>query len=1054
MFKKYQIIEITDYYEQLENFIVLFCKDEESNTTKLRIKNCPLTICKAVGENYKDVSFLWSELNNYLIKRPPQCNKLGCSCQGDAFGVYRHPCIHERMNETDNPVVDVKIVRSRGFDMYEKDDRPFVQVTLNKSYYVQSASKFLEKFDVGFVNPVHRGIYDKTSNGVDEFLLSKRVGSFDWIQVPETEDLTVDYKDVTVVTSEMGGKETEIISLYLDIETIKLTVNEPYSSVKTRNAEYLVGIVSTTLVSSHGKPSINKSFMLKLEEQEDLPDEETTFYDDERDLLMDLRNYILEKDVDVFIGYNSNLFDFPYLLRRAERLGLPDFKYFSRLPGEEVVFRETVYESKQSGARVQCSFNCPGRIFLDVYPMVRKSYKYDSYKLNAVAKEFRLPVAKDDIDPADIPKYYYGTKENRSKLLKYCKKDVLVTLILGEKEVDVVRRMVAMARLYGVSAQQVPDRGNSYLLGMMLRKKMGNDYFPNSAKFDETLRATFDSIDGYTELWYNALDGKKYPGAFVFDPKAGLWKCCVMTLDFNSLYPSVMITFNICLSTQVQHADKNNPDLNISPSGYAYVKEHVKKGLLPELVAELIDERNAVKKRMKNEKDPSRISMMDAEQNALKIAANSYYGLMGSTTSILSSISAAYSVTAYGRFYIQKTCDALMEIPNFEEKYGHKIVYPGFIEKYGLEIIYGDTDSLFIALNKIKDVDLVMKSIGNEIKDWVNDKAGIFVEKGRLKMAFENCSYPFYIKAKKKYVKVIKDKETYLKFSGMGNRSLTQFNKSVMIRVFELKLLEHASQDYIEAFIAESCRKLWHGEVPIRDLKHSANLPRDMDTYDTDNSHIIAAKQLREAMMEVNVGDRIAYYFCNLATLTNKKSETVIAAELLTTEYELNHVHYVNEINDNLSKTISLFISGRTDAERLKRLTYLCNLGRKNIPIKLKSRPKSISSGPINQLMDIESTKTVPKGEKVIEEDEDDYDPNDTPEQAKEKEDEKNKVRLLQEREKVDRMMKLIRPFKEFLKQGEEDEDEMDKKKVFQPAPPSKKQKVAHCSLAELFKKC
>lgn len=1026
--RRLQVVEFVDYYVQLENFIVLFCKNELSANEKIYVKNCPLTICKAVGEDFTDTHFLWSELNDHLLKRPPSCSKLECVCGGDTHGVYRHPCARERRGLLDPPVVDVKIIRSRGFDMYEENDRPFVQVTLNRSFYVQSTASFLERFNVGYVEPEFRGIYDKTANGVDEFLLSKRIGSFDWIEIPDDGSNIVNFDDVKVVSADMAGAETEIVSLYLDIETIRPSSDEKYNETKNRMAEYLVGIVSTTLVTSKGRKE-NKSFMLRVEGVEDLQDDETTFYEDERDLLMDLRRYFLEANIDVFLGYNSNRFDFPYLLRRADRLGLPDFRMFSRLVNEPVVFRETVSKSKQSGSRKQTIFNCPGRIFLDLLPMAKKTYKFASYKLKDVANELKLEVSKDDVDYDDIPTYFFGTAEQRSTLLKYCQKDVLVTVVLGEETMDVVRRMVVSARLYGVPAQQVPDRGNSYILGMMLRRSMGDRYIINSAKFDESLRASFASIEGYPRLWQNALKGEKYPGAFVFEPETGLWACPVITLDFNSLYPSTMITFNICLSTQVPHADKNNPDLNISPAGFGYVKESVRRGVLPTLVSDLIAERTAVRKKEAVETDKSKKAMMNAEQNALKVAANSYYGLMGSMTSILSSLSAAYSVTSYGRYYIQRTCDALMETADFSKKYGMEVERPGFVEKYGLRIIYGDTDSLMIALQKVTDYDLVEKEIGPEIQNWVNKKSGLLT--GRLKMGFENCSQPFYLLSKKKYVKHVRDPEDgkfAMKLSGIGNRSSTNYCAKVMKTVFDMKIVRKMPCEYIEAFIAEACRKVWCDEVPREMLIHSSNLSKDLADYDTDTCCTVAAKQLHQAGLEANEGDRIAYFFCNLTRdKAAKKSDLVVADELMTPAYELHRESYVTEIIDTLKCTVLSFVLGKTKRDCQKRLEYLGSIGAKRQEGVVMRQPARISHGPMNEFVPMQA-QVAPKRDRKVR-------------SAKEF--------VIEDKAKIESMVKTLNPMQGFCTR-----DKTPTMPAYAPTfRPSKKQKVmTQTSLKDMFR--
>lgn len=913
--RRLQIIDFADLYEGLDNQIILFCKNEQGGDECIFVRDCPLTICKAIGEDFDAVEELRSALDDHLIRNPPKCNRLECSCGGDKWGVFRYPCRNMRMRVPGPAVVGARIIRSRGILVNEDEDRPFIEFTLNKSFYLSAAARYLETVNVGFVDPKFAGVYDKCSNGVDEFILSKRVASFNWIELPDDVGSVFDYNDVQVIEC---ANEMDVRSFIIDIETINDT-NLQFSERASQEAAYLVGVVCTTLVTGNNV-RVNKSFMLGAP----LDDPETEFFDKEEDLLMALYDYIRETNPDLFFGYNSNLFDFPYLLRRAERLGLTQFRYFSRIPSEPVVYRIDVYESKQTGKRRQGKFYCPGRIFYDVLGAVRTDFKLSSYKLKDVAIELDLGAEKDDVDYEDIPAHFFGTQEMRRKLLYYCKKDVFITVKLAIDKMDLVRRLKAMCRIVGVSAQQVPDRGNSYLLGMMLRREMAGRYLTlvNPGGNDEPeLHPALAEIEGYPQLWQNAINGEKYPGAFVFDPLVGVWKCCVITLDFNSLYPSIMSTFNICPSTQLPNPGAK--DCNVSPPGFAYVKKEVRKGLLPALVERLISERKTVKNEMEVQGISADVyAMKNAEQKTLKVCANAFYGLMGSLTSIISTISGAYSVTAYGRYYIQMVCDALMELPDFEKKYGFAVARPGFVEKYGLCIIYGDTDSLMIALRKIFDPILVNNTIGPEIAYWVNKESGILVS--TLKMGFENCSFPFLLLAKKKYVGIVVDGHGARKFkpSGIVNRSLTIYNKWVMTRILTMALVEDCSVDVIEAFIIEACRKVWAKEVARKHLKHSNAVPRELSSYAVDSPHIIAAKQMVAAGLPVAEGDRVSYYYCTVSS-SKRKGDKVVAEPLMDARYTLCAHTYVQEIVDNLSKTVLTFVRGESSSDKEKRLKSL-----------------------------------------------------------------------------------------------------------------------------------
>ena len=88
-------------------------------------------------------------------------------------------------------------------------------------------------------------------------------------------------------------------------------------------------------------------------------------------------------------------------------------------------------------------------------------------------------------------------------------------------------------------------------------------------------------------------DGK-FEGAFVLDPVQKFYQVPIATLDFASLYPSIMMAHNLCYSTLVEPstAMRMNPsDVTRTPHGDFFVKPHMRKGLLPMILEELIGAR-------------------------------------------------------------------------------------------------------------------------------------------------------------------------------------------------------------------------------------------------------------------------------------------------------------------------------------------------------------------------------------------------------------------------------------------------------------------------------
>lgn len=218
-----------------------------------------------------------------------------------------------------------------------------------------------------------------------------------------------------------------------------------------------------------------------------------------------------------------------------------------------------------------------------------------------------------------------------------------------------------------------------------------------------------------------------FEGGAVQPPTPGLHRH-VITIDFTSLYPSIMRAYNICYTTLVPNAWMNSiPDdmCNITPPinatseydpdeddddddeekkeryravgqkgvyGFKYVKKEVLEGLVPRIVGYLCNERSRVKKLMWKEetegggKDSVMYIVLDKRQNGLKISANSFFGFLGVREGGKRPlIEGAMSITAWGRQMITKVIEYLKKT-------------------YNADIIYGDTDSAMISMpNQIKN---------------------------------------------------------------------------------------------------------------------------------------------------------------------------------------------------------------------------------------------------------------------------------------------------------------------------------------------------------------
>jgi DNA polymerase delta subunit 1 len=541
----------------------------------------------------------------------------------------------------------------------------------------------------------------------------KTIMCFDWITYPSS-GKRIRYEDVTVLRDDdnplLPTHSQPPLALYLDIEILS---KDDFINSESKKANYPIGVIS--VATSTGQ---KRSFMLG----RPIPGGGDHIYTFSRedDLLQAFQNYFMEIDPDIISGYNINKFDIPYLITRAKQLGLERFPYWSRIRDVPLTMHETQRTTNQAGTQTQVFIDCPGRISYDLYPLIRKTYKFDNFKLGTVLKAFDLD-PKVDVGYEDIYPYFHGTDEQRAKLEQYCLRDSQCIVEL-EKKTDAIRRLMAKCKVLRLRARDALDRGLGYVLSMMicskyrplgyLNKKKKTEYNQDLGRNVNILDAAFEDVVGYEELWDMKERHEKYPGAFVFEPIRGFYKEAILTLDFNSLYPSIIQTMNICRSTQLQNKDLD-PDANVSPCGFAYSKK--KEGVFPMIERELVSARKGVKRKMENETDVDKRAMYDAEQNELKVAANSLYGLLGTTTSDVSLLSGAYSVTAWGAYFIRRVCDTLHQLFGTE-----------------LQVIYGDTDSLFIRLIGVTDMSIAREKavfyenfVNAELKRWMRDECHI-----------------------------------------------------------------------------------------------------------------------------------------------------------------------------------------------------------------------------------------------------------------------------------------------------------------------------------------
>lgn len=253
----------------------------------------------------------------------------------------------------------------------------------------------------------------------------------------------------------------------------------------------------------------------------------------EKELLLKWRDFVVASDPDVITGYNIDNFDFPYLINRAKTLKVENFTKFCRTKNIDARMKETTFSSSAYGKSENMEITIDGRVVFDMIIYMRRNHHLSSYSLNSVSSVI-LGQQKEDVHHSVISDLHDGTDEDRRRLAVYCLKDAYLPQQLMDKLMVLVNH-IEMARVTGVPISMLLSRGQQIKVVSMLYRK------------SRELGLLIPTMDkGKSDD-----DDTTYEGATVIEPKKGYYTEPIATLDFASLYPSIMRAHNICYSTLV-----------------------------------------------------------------------------------------------------------------------------------------------------------------------------------------------------------------------------------------------------------------------------------------------------------------------------------------------------------------------------------------------------------------------------------------------------------------------------------------------------------------------
>jgi DNA polymerase I len=353
----------------------------------------------------------------------------------------------------------------------------------------------------------------------------------------------------------------------------------------------------------------------------------------ERKMLEDFVRIVEEDDPDVITGYNIGGYDIPLLLERAKAVGLPGL-----FLGRE----RTVPRSSGGGDRL---WKVTGRIVADAWWAARRELHPKQETLQYVARTL-LGDTKLDVDRRNIAAEW---ARDQQRVMEYCEHDadLALRILLRLHSIDKAADLATVAHL---PLEEGLNGRTSLFIDAILIPLADQDH----VGVPPTHRTGRDA---------------PIEGGYVHAIRPGIYRW-VVVLDFKSMYPSIIISRNLCFTTLSPQGTI------VAPSGAKFLAPEVRKGIIPRILSDLLADRDRFRRLGREANTPDQQAYYDGLQNAVKVLMNSFYGVLASSFYRFTNKDIGSAITAFAR-------EAITSIIRDLEADGH-------------EVVYSDTDSVFV----------------------------------------------------------------------------------------------------------------------------------------------------------------------------------------------------------------------------------------------------------------------------------------------------------------------------------------------------------------------
>lgn len=568
---------------------------------------------------------------------------------------------------------------------------------------------------------------------------------------------------------------------------------------------------------------------------------------DEEECLLKFKEEIEKLDPDIITGWNIIDFDFLYLKELFARYKI-DFN-FGRT-NENIRLRIETNFFRQSSA------NIPGRQVLDGINLVRdpfikeapsiKHAEFESFTLEDVAQTLigkgKLINERDRHE--EIEKLYkQNTQNSHQSLVDYNLRDCELVYEILEK-IKIVDLGIERTQLTGLTFDRLTA---------------------SIAAFDSLYIREAHKIKIVSPTLDFKEKEKRIKGGYVHSSNPGIYKN-VLIMDFKSLYPSIIKTFNIDPYSFVEKTSKKR-NLIEAPNGALFKNQN---GILPQIIERLHFAREKAKKEER-----------ELSNYAIKTIMNSFFGVLASPNCRYFNLNMANAITHFGQFIIKLTAKE--------------------IESVGYRTIYSDTDSVFVETGKDKDK---ASQLGSQLAKEINDFYKNYIKKNYnresfLELQFEKLYLSLMLPqlrgqeaaAKKRYAGLVeKNGKEELEIVGL---EAIRGDWTDAAQEFQVELLSKLFHDEpIEKFIRDYIKKIREGKLDEK-LVYRKSIRKSLKEYTkTTPPHVKAARKLEH--LDSNI---ISYY------ITTEGPEPIQKLK-----HKIDYEHYIEkQIKPIANQILSVF---------------------------------------------------------------------------------------------------------------------------------------------------